>query len=410
VKRSNAVVVALAFIAFVSLGLPDGLLGVAWPGIRRDFGLPLDALGVFLVASTTGYMLSSFLSGALIRTMGVGGLLAASCAATGTALAMFTFAPVWPVFVAFGSLAGLGAGAIDAGLNNYIDRNHGRKLMQWLHASFGVGITLGPLIMTAGLGLTGAWEPGYRLVAGAQVSLALAFLLTRRRWHPAPEDRVRPEDRARPEDRGPEENHGTQESRRVSIAADTEATLVGSIRNPASLLSMLLFFVYTGAELGFGLWIYTLLTEGRGVAPAAAGLVASGYWASFTLGRVIAGFGGERFSPLRLIAGSLLLALGGVVVVALDFGPVITVVGVAVTGIAVAPVFPALLSDTRNRVSENHISNTIGMQIAAAGLGAAALPSLVGVAARVLGLEAIPVSIVGVLALLLLLFLLSHRR
>ncbi|MFW6288459.1 MAG: MFS transporter [Spirochaetota bacterium] len=228
-KKSSAVVVALAFIAFVSLGLPDGLLGVAWPGIRREFGLPLDALGVFLVASTTGYMVSSFLSGALMRAMGVGGLLAASCAATGTALAMFTFAPVWPVFVAFGSLAGLGAGAIDAGLNNYIDRNHGRNLMQWLHASFGVGITLGPLIMTAGLSLTGAWELGYRVVATAQLTLSLAFLLTRRRWHPTSGTPAVPEHEAPPpEARG---------------SAASEATLGQSMRNPSSLLSMLLLFL-----------------------------------------------------------------------------------------------------------------------------------------------------------------------
>ena len=145
--------VLLAYVAFISLGLPDGLLGVAWPSMRADFALPLDALGMLLVASTSGYLTSSFFSGRIVARLGVGGLLAASCAATGGSLLGYTLAPSWMTLVPFGLVAGLGAGAIDAGINTYIASHHGESLMQWLHASFGVGITLGPIIMTTGLNL-----------------------------------------------------------------------------------------------------------------------------------------------------------------------------------------------------------------------------------------------------------------
>jgi len=421
-RSANTIVIALAFVAFVSLGLPDGLLGVAWPGIRRTFDIPLDAMGVILAASTAGYMISSFVSGALMRTMGVGLLLAASCAATGTALAMYSFAPSWPIFVGFGLLAGLGAGAIDAGLNNYVDRYHGERLMQWLHASFGVGITLGPAIMTAGLSLTGRWEPGYRVVAAAQIALALVFLGTRRRWQggPAPAEGEPcagtggPPAAARSTPPGASEPPAVARDAPAAVASSTtpgpEAALRETIVNLPSLVSMLLFFVYTGCEVGLGLWVYSLLTEARGVAPEVAGIIAGSYWGMFTVGRIVAGVYSARVPVRSLVTGSILFTLGGAAIVAANARPVLTIVGVCVAGLAIAPVFPAMLSDTRNRVAPRHLSNTIGMQISAAGLGVAAGPGLAGVAARAYGLEAIPVYIVGSLMALLVLFLAAHRR
>ena len=139
--------VLLAYVAFIALGMPDGLLGIAWPSIRADFSLPLDALGALLVAATTGYLISSSSSGVLIARMGVGRVLLLSCATTGLALVGYTLVTEWWMMVLLGVFAGLGAGAIDAGLNTYVAAHFGEGLMQWLHASFGVGVTLGPIIM-----------------------------------------------------------------------------------------------------------------------------------------------------------------------------------------------------------------------------------------------------------------------
>ena len=378
--------IAISFIAFISLGMPDGLLGVAWPGIRSHFHLPLDALGLVLVFGTGGYMLSSFFSGVLTRRLGIGGLLSLSCAATASALCVYAVTPVWWLFVTFAAVGGLGAGAIDAGINTYVAQRHSAKTMQWLHASFGVGITLGPIIMTLGISLSSRWQVGYVVVSAAQGILALLFFVTRGLWK------------------------GIAVSSEEKHHRGHEASLGETLRKIPALLSMLMFFIYTGVELGIGLWAYSLLTESRGVDPQLAGLLTGSYWAMFTLGRVLAGWYTSKIDVRKLIYISVSLALLGVLLLLVNAGQLPTILGIALAGFAVAPIFPGLVSDTGTRVGLRHQANTIGMQIAAAGLGAAVVPSIAGVFARVYGLEVIPLYLLGSLVLLLLSFMFSHAH
>lgn len=388
-KASSKIgLIVLAFVAFISLGLPDGLLGVAWPSIRANFSLPLDALGLFLIGSVAGYLTSSFFSGQLMSRLGVGGLLAASCAATGASLIGYTLAPAWGVMVALGVVAGLGAGAIDAGLNTYIAAHHGEGLMQWLHASFGVGITLGPVIMTAGINNFESWRFGYALVGSAQLTLALAFALTAAAWR---------------------QNGHVADENNLKLT-DYKTPISETLRRPSTWLSLLLFFLYTGVELTLGHWAYTLLTESRGIEPAVAGLWAGSYWGTFTLGRILAGLYASRLGGYTVLRMSLLAALFGAIL--LWWSPLewIGLLGVAITGFAIAPIFPALMSGTSQRVSEQHAANTIGMQIGAAGLGVAILPSIAGILARRISLEVIPPYLVGLIVILLLLYLFLMRR
>ena len=174
--------IILAYVAFIALGMPDGLLGVAWPSVRASFSIPIDAIGMLLIASVAGYLTSSFLSGPLISRLGVGKVLAISCCMTGVALISYTFVPVWWMMVLLGVLAGLGAGGIDAGLNSYVAANYGEGMMQWLHACYGIGITLGPIIMTVALSTTNSWRVGYRVVGIFQILLATCFVLTLSLW------------------------------------------------------------------------------------------------------------------------------------------------------------------------------------------------------------------------------------
>ncbi len=385
--QSKVGLILLAYIAFISLGLPDGLLGVAWPSIRTDFKLPLDSLGLLFMATTTGYLTSSFLSGRIMARLGVGGLLASSCALTGAGLIGYTLAPAWWIMVALGIVAGLGAGAIDAGLNTYIAANHGEGLMQWLHASFGVGITLGPIIMTAGLNLFGAWRVGYVVVGTAQLTLALCFALTASRWKQAPQ--------------------AEHEAQRLT---DYKTPLRETLRRPAVWLSMALFFVYVGIEIGLGQWVYTLLTESRHIAPQVAGLIAGSYWGTFTLGRVLAGLYAKRLGVNTLVRLSLLGALLGAVLLWWNPSETISLLGVVIVGFAVAPIFPAMVSGTRARVGSQYAANTIGMQIGAAGLGGALLPGLAGVLARQISLEVIPVYLAILITILLALYSMSIKQ
>jgi len=377
--------VALAFIAFISLGLPDGLMGVAWPSVRAEFKQPLDSLGYMLVAAMIGYMTSSFISGKIMARLGVGGLLAASCALTGGSLLGYTLAPGWPVMVALAVFAGFGGGAIDAGINTYIATHFKESLMQWLHASFGVGITLGPIIMTVGLNNTGMWRTGYWVVGTAQVLLAVCFVLTASMWRNGTSTRVEGE-------------------RKLT---DYRTPMQETLREPRAWLSILLFFLYTGMEVILGNWAYSLLTESRGIAPQVAGFWTGSYWFTFTVGRVLAGLYANRIGGRKLVAGSLMLALAGALLLWWNPSNTVSLIGVATVGFAIAPVFPALVSLTADRVGAKHAANTIGMQISAAGLGGSVLSSLAGVLARRISLEVIPIYLSGLAAVLLTIFLTS---
>ena len=379
--------VLLAYAAFIALGMPDGLLGIAWPSIRADFGIPLDSLGLLLFASVTGYTTSTFLSGALVARIGVGRLLAISCGLTGAALVGYTLVPQWWMMVLLGVMAGLGAGAIDAGLNTYAAAHFRPGLVQWLHASYGVGVTIGPIIMTLALTTLDSWRVGYRVVAGFQVLMALAFALTLPWW-------ANQQERAAD---GPHEKRLT----------DYKTPLSETIRRPRVWLSVLLFFLYVGAEVSLGTWAYTLLTESRGIAPQMAGFWAGGYWATFTVGRILAGVFAHRLGIDALVQGGLTLALLGTGLLWWNPFELANLLAVALVGLAIAPVFPALISGTSRRVEARFAANTIGMQMAATGLGGALIPSLVGVLARRASLEVIPVCLVMLFAALLGLYRLS---
>jgi fucose permease len=362
--------VLLAYVAFIALGMPDGLLGVAWPSIRVGFAIPLDAVGMLIFASVAGYMTSSFLSGPLIARMGVGRVLAVSCALTGAGLIGYTLVPEWWMMVLLGVVAGLGAGAIDAGLNTYVAAHFGEGLMQWLHACYGIGVTLGPIIMTIALTSLNSWCVGYLVVGGFQLALATLFVLTLAMWN----------QKGAPE--------GSEEPKRLT---DYKTPMRETLRQPQVWLSVLLFFFYVGAEVSLGTWTYSLLIGSRGIDPTVAGFWAGSYWATFTVGRVVAGLFAKRAGVNLLVMGGLVGALLGTTLLVWNPSEVANLLAVALIGFSIAPIFPALMSGTSKRVGAHFAANTIGMQMAAAGLGTAVIPSLLGVLARQVSLEVIPI-------------------
>lgn len=260
--------------------------------------------------------------------------------------------------------------------------------MQWLHASFGFGVTLGPIIMTAGLTFFNSWRLGYQVVGGAQLLLAASFLLTVRMWQ-----------------NGGVPHAPEQERHLMEYRTPFGETL----RQPVVWLNLLLFFLYTGAELSFGSWTYSLLTLSRDVPVGVAGLWAGSYWATFTVGRILAGLLTRSLGTANLLKVGFLVALGGSLMLWWNPFPQASIIAVSLIGFAIAPIFPGLVSGTRARVGEQHAANTIGMQIAAAGFGGAVVPSLAGVLAQNFSLEAIPVYLVGVFILLIGLYLTVSR-
>lgn len=373
-RRPGTGLIFLAFVAFVALGMPDGLIGVAWPSIRAGFSIPLDAMGALLISGVAGYLASSFSSGFLASRLGVGRILAASCAITGVGLIGYTLVPQWEMMVLLGAFVGIGAGAIDSGLNSYAATHFHEGLMQWLHASYGIGVTLGPVVMTIALTTWNSWHYGYRSVGGFQLVLAICFVATLGMWN----------GRSMAKARGPE------------AAVKSGASLGETLRQPGVWMSAILFFLYIGIEVTLGAWTFTLLTESRGIAPAAAGLWSGSYWGMFTAGRVVAGLYARRLGVDLLIQVSFAAALAGTALLWWNPAKTANLAAIILIGLAIAPVFPALVSGTSGRVASRFVTNTIGMQMSAAAVGAAAIPGLMGVIARRISLEAIPAS-VGIL-------------
>ncbi|HEX5053677.1 MAG TPA: MFS transporter [Planctomycetota bacterium] len=355
--------VALASLAFLALGLPDGLLGVAWPAMRTHFGLPLDALGPLLVTFAGGYVAASSAGGRLLAVLGVGRLLALSCAATALSLVGYAGAGAFWMVVVLGLVAGAGAGGIDAGINIYAAAQHGPRMLNWLHACYGIGATGGPLILTAVLTTRGSWREGYVIVGAAQFGLASVFAATLWLWPPV--------------------------NRAGGGRGGECAPLRATLGLPAARRGIALFFCYTGLELAVGTLLFTLLTEGRGRTMAAAGAAVASYWAALTGGRLIGAALASRTEPavlVRVCLTTLTLGLGALLT---NWSSTADLVGLVLAGFGAGPVFPTLVATTAARVGGPHAGNAIGLQVAAAVLGQATLPSLLAVLGRRAGLEAL---------------------
>lgn len=366
-SKSDALLIALSYVGFVSLGLPDAVAGVAWPSVRDAFDLPQSGLGLILAGSAGGYFASSFFSGRLVHALGVGVLLAGSTGLVAAGGFGFAVAPVWLAFAACSVLHGLGSGAIDAGLNGYAAAHLSARHMNWLHACYCLGAMFGPLLMTGVLAAGGSYRAGYAAIGGMLLLLAIFFAATRDRW-------------GGPTPAGPD--------------AGGAVGMTDTLRHPIVWLQMAVFFLYTGLEVTVGQWSFTLLTEARGVGPGAAGVWVSVYWGSIGVGRVLFGAVVERVGIDRLLRYSLLTAVAGAALFAIPAAGT-GFAGLVLVGLGLAPVYPCLMTRTPQRLGPGLAAHAVGFQVGAAMIGAAAVPGAAGLAAGRFGLEAVAAAAVG---------------
>lgn len=381
------VLLIFAFIAFIALGMPDGLFGVAWPSIRAQFGQNHKSMGALLSSSLSGYVISSFFGASLSRRLGLGRLLALSCLLTGAILFGYTLVPSFVWLVSIAVFLGFGAGAIDSSLNTYMASHYSERQMQWLHASYGVGVSIGPIIMTTTLALTHTWTTGYRIAAIGQLLLAVLFFLNLNLWRST-----------------------TAEPSADKKLHEYDTPLRDTLRLRAAYVSMALFVLYTGLEVTVGHWGYTFLTEARGMVPETAGFWAGSYWITFTIGRVLAGVLTRRFGVTRLFIGGIALGAIGAMLLWLDPFSGASLAGIALVGFSLAPMYPALMSLTAKRVGAEHAANTISLQVSISGFGVAILPGMMGFFADGIGVGVLPIFILGLFLMLFALFRSSHDR
>lgn len=370
--RHRTTLLVLAYAGFISLGLPDAVLGVVWPSLRASFSLPQPALGAPLAATAIAYFLSGLAAGSLMRRAGLGVLLASSTALVTLAVVGFATAPHFAVFLAAACIGGLGSGAIDAALNAYVAENFGARHMTWLHAAYSVGAALGPALMTTVLAYELGWRTGYAVLAAMLGALAVGFTLSRRRWQQGPTADAEP----------PAPSLEAEAARHV-------------LRRPRVWLQIGFFFLYVGLEVSAGQWAFTVLTEARGLDTTRAGTWVTLYWASLLAGRVALGFVVERVGPVLLVRLATALAVLGAAVFALPGLPlVLGCGGLALLGFALAPMYPGLMAETPRRMGA-HAAHAVGFQVSAGTASMAVLPSLAGVLAQRLGLGVIPWFLVG---------------
>ncbi len=369
-KQQRALIIS--YLGFIVLGLNDGMLGIAWPGIRNTFGRSNESLGILLGGFTTGYIVASLLNGTLIKRYGLATSLIASTLMMGLGSWLFSLSTGFAILIAFAASMGAGMALLDAGANTYAAANFRPRLLNWMHACFAVGTMCGTALMTATLNNNFEWRVGFMIAGSIYLMMLLPYLLTRKDW---------------------QIDNFTNATEKSS-----DITPLDTLRQPVVLLLLLVFLLYVSLEIGFGNWIFTILTESRGISTVTAGTWVSLYWGSFAIGRIVLGF--IETNVVRVIRYSIAGIFFGLLIWWLNPGEWANFVGLAIIGFSNASVFPGLVALTPALVGNAHTPNAIGFQLAASGIGAAVIPGIAGLFADWSTLEIIPLFFLFVAATL----------
>jgi fucose permease len=340
----------LALVAFVALGLPDGMLGPAWPSIRAELHQPLAALGELTALLSAGFVVSGLLSARLRARFGPGGYVAVGAAGSAVSLAVYAVSPWWSGLLAASFALGIFSGCVDTGFNAHAALHHGPRLMNALHAAYGIGATIGPLVVTAALA-AGSWRWAWTAAAVLETAVVASLWPARRGMPAAPPERWHAETPLTPQRGGLP-------------------------------LMLGLFFLMVGLEVAIGAWASTLLQH-RGFSRGAASAWVAAYWACFTAGRVALAAAGRRIAPATTLRASAILTLLGVVLLQW------TALGLPVAGFGLAGMFPALITLTPFRLGADRAAAAIGYQFAAATLGSTCVVGAAGLAAQFIGIGAL---------------------
>lgn len=361
------ILLVLIYLAFIGLGLPDSLLGAAWPQLRIDIGAPLSGAGMVSMIVTAGTIVSSLVSARVIRRFGTGKVTAVSTALTAAALLGYAFAPAYWWLCIMAIPLGLGAGAVDAALNNFVALHYKAHHMSWLHCFWGLGATAGPILLSVFLVRPQGWRTGIRSIGLLQLALVVVLTVSLPLWRKVTEKNEIGSD-------------ATSEP-----VSNREALRLRGL--PAALLT---FFCYCGAELGCGLWASSFLVASRGVAPAQAAGWVSLYYAGITAGRFFSGFAMHRLTCPAMIRLGGLTSLAGCVMLVLPLPTVFSAVALVLIGLGCAPVYPCMIHETPARFGEANSQTAMGLQMATAYCGSTLMPPLLGLLAQLVAVTVFP--------------------
>lgn len=380
---------AIIYAAFISLGLPDSLLGSAWPVMHEMLGVPVSWAGLVTMIISAGTIVSSLFSDRLTRKFGAGSVTAVSVLMTAAALFGFSISNEFWMLCLWAVPYGLGAGAVDAALNNYVALHYSSRDMSWLHCFWGVGTIISPYIMsyslTGGLG----WQQGYRIVSFLQLCLAAVLFLSLPVWKKA---RLSQQAAARMVKEAAAKGMAAAEG--AAVAEETAAaesakplTLRQALRIRGVGLVLIAFFSYCALEQTAMLWASSYLVQFRGIDASVAARFASMFCIGITAGRFLSGFVADRFGDKRMIRIGTLVVFAGILLVAV---PVkmdqVSLAGLIVIGFGCAPIYPSIIHATPDHFGRENSQAVIGIQMACAYVGTTLMPPLFGVLSSVAGI------------------------
>ncbi|WP_163135192.1 sugar MFS transporter [Agarivorans sp. Alg241-V36] len=369
---------AIIYLAFISLGLPDSLLGSSWPIMRGDLNASLEFAGVISIVVSAGTVVSSLLSTRVTHRFGTGKVVAFSVLMTAIALFGFCLSLNPWLLVLLAVPLGLGAGAVDAALNNFVAINYKAKHMNYLHSFWGVGATAGPLIMALYLSQQQGWREGYATISYIQFALVAVLLLALPLWKRAASE---------------------------SLAAGGEQPAPISNRNAVKIkgvkLQLLTFFCYCSLEAGTGLWAASYLISQLQVSAANAAFWTAMYFLGITLGRFICGFVSERIAEDKLVRAGVLSILVGVVLLLIPGGAMLAKIGLMLIGFGCAPIYPNTIHLTPQRFGKHASQAIIGLSMACAYVGTTLMPPFIGLLAASSSFVVLPIALLVFSALML---------
>lgn len=364
------------YAAFISLGLPDALLGVAWPIMQVEYSVPVSLAGIVSMTGSASTIVSSLLSGRVLKRFGTGRVTFVSVLTTAVALLGISFAPHFLWLVLLAVPLGLGAGSVDAGLNDYVAKNYEARHMSWLHCFWGIGAMSGPIIISQIISRGESWRNGYTTVAIVQFGLVAVLFLTLPLWDKVVRLKRKPTESPVVVEAAPAK---TQESRKSALGAAKGVFSPLKIQGVTPVLIVFLF--YCGIEATMGLWGSTFLIRMKGIDVATAAGWVSLFYGSITLGRFISGFVTMRMSGKALIRTGEIMILLGVIFLLLPLPNTFSMLSFVLIGLGCAPIFPTMLHETPARFGDADAQNIMGFQMAVAYIGASLLPPLVGAVA-----------------------------
>ncbi|MBQ8815188.1 MAG: MFS transporter [Lachnospiraceae bacterium] len=373
---------AVIYISFISLGLPDGLLGSAWPTMYGQFGVPVSYAGIVSMIIAAGTIISSLMSDWLTYKLGTGKVTALSVAMTALALLGFSLSDSFWQLCLWAIPYGLGAGSVDASINNYVALHYSSRHMSWLHCMWGVGASVGPSIMGSVLAVGQPWNAGYRYIGILQIALSAVLFFSLPLW---------------------KKRTGNADSDSDDSSAEAKPLpLTQVIKIPGAREIMITFFCYCALESTAGLWASSYLALYRGVPSETAAFFASLFYIGITAGRAFNGFLTMKFNDTQLIRLGIAVIAAGIAAMLLPGPHMLALVGLIIIGVGCAPIYPCVIHSTPDHFGADKSQALIGVQMASAYVGTCLMPPLFGLIANHITVALLPIFLLAILVLMLL--------